>query len=373
MDNETEKIIIRGFYSTRGACIVNQRIWFTTCLNNYLCFIDIDKDDYIHIATELPEYGNNTDLYMKMLFYENFLILIPSTSNVITLYYLESKELKHIPIRNFIRSKDKKIANLQDSWFSSAFIYKGFLYLLPQFYPEFVSLNLENFQLSYYGKNELRKLSSNTIEDKYWFFRSISIDDKYAYSPLYNSNYICRYDLNMHTREYIQVPSDALISAAIKVQEGFLYSDRKEHCLKLFNQISKTENKIISIANCRISNEPCYTNIYRVGENIVYIPERSRFIYVINEQDFSNIYKLCICEGVDDNIAYAWLEDKNNIWFVCLDSQTIKHYNSNFECVKEIQIDQIEIKRKDINKHLSLINESDKFNLQDFLDVYIQI
>jgi len=134
--------------------------------------------------------------YIKVIEYENKLILVPCASDYIAIMDIDTSNFEFIKLKDI----DNGVNKDENYKFIDAFHHEDNVYFTPYMYPAIVSMNLKTKKLTYYNDcfdelNQLPKTTDNTL------FRQCIRVDNILYMPCMRSNVVVTFDMDTKSAE----------------------------------------------------------------------------------------------------------------------------------------------------------------------------
>ena len=180
-------------FKISNACYEGNRIWCTMFHDPNLYQIDLDSKE-LKVVTNILDEEDEVHSFIKILTYNDVLIFIQSTTNLLILMDRNTfhKERYKIPSTNKITPKlSQRFAN----WIT----YKDNLYIFGFDYNGIVKFNLKTRQLEIID-DFIKDLQVSNFNEEFCIYDYVQVDNK-LFMPMINANAVLKFDMNNDTTE----------------------------------------------------------------------------------------------------------------------------------------------------------------------------
>lgn len=169
-----------------GACVADDRLWFSLKKGNGLCSMDLDTGDAFYVTSIPGEDIFGTALYEDIKQCGCQLILIPGNAKEIAVYDMNTKEITKVPVQ----TEHLKYGDGYDGFgkFQSALVMDEWIYFVPRRFPAIVKMNARTFEM-FYLEDWIRDIFPYYRADRLFFRKDIVNDGNgmiYLTSLYYN-------------------------------------------------------------------------------------------------------------------------------------------------------------------------------------------
>lgn len=334
---------------------VDECFYYAAAELNLLCKYDLKKRK----ASIVSKIGKDSVFikraYRKLLLWRNKIVFIPYMGNKICLYNLQDCSWDEIIIRN------------QDIpyKFGIAEIYEDNIYVFGHYYPDLLKINLLNRIVQAYN------LFKNNSDFKIYFGLQGTLENNFLYVPLCRKKEI--FCLNMANGEFkfFTLNMNAKGITGICNQNGVFWGlDRSGSSIICWDKNFRCKEYDINRI-FQFGDRDIFTTIIKCGNTIVVGSSTRRDILCIKNEVIQAIQTDSPLLQIDNFDEY-----KN--FMVTLDGKVVfydEDFNKKDQLLLEfnkkdldIYIKEYEISIDDI-KYLAFINETEAFDLSDFLHV----
>lgn len=221
---------------TLDVCRVVDDLWFITRKTQLLCKYNM-KTDVMECVAEIPD-AKMASEYIKLVHYENKLILIPYMANAVCVYDMETGTFR----KDYFR--DEKV--IFQFWKGA--VYEHYLYLMPLRYPAIVRYDVLSGEFAYYTECVKDVYSQINDDESKHPFADWSVWNNMLFITSPRTNNILSFDMSTEEYTICKLGEETRKYAAIAADENDCWLQIYEDCsivrwnrktgeVKVYNQI----------------------------------------------------------------------------------------------------------------------------------------
>lgn len=259
---------------TQDVCRVGDDLWFITRKTQLLCKYNM-KTDVMECVAEIPD-AKWPD-YVKVVNFENELILVPGTANAVCVYDMET---------GTFRKDYFKYENVITKFVSGAVVYKHYVFLIPSFYPSIACYDVLTGEFTYYKEWVKEAYGRMNHEEERLPFTAFAVWEDVIYILSGRSNDV--FCFNMRTKESTIHSFDKISTryAGIAIDEKYCWIGKYKDC-SIFRW-NRDTGEVVEYCNIPKGFEYgdyAYTGFFPQEDNVYLLSESDGMLEMSKTED----------------------------------------------------------------------------------------
>lgn len=177
--------------------------WYTSFEDNGIYRTDIRTGE-TECIDRFSEESQRNMLYGSVVFFDNKLVAIPRFAKKIGIYNIAEKSIQYISF------KLPEGRNWRGGCFAAHAVFRNYIYMLGVRYPIILRLNMETYEVSYYGEwyTEVEPYIRPQESPIFFFTRDIYVEGSKFYAPLSCAGFVLCFDMEVGEASLIQVGNE---------------------------------------------------------------------------------------------------------------------------------------------------------------------
>ena len=315
-----------------GVCEDSNFTWFTVAYPNIIIRVDMRSNATRRFIID-PRSISNTDGYRFMHIVGDEIVLVPSNSDMITVFDKNTYRFKHVDLREFSRPKNENY--FVKVRFSCSFAYQDSVYMLGGFYPAIVKLDLKTSNITYYTEwvEEIDEMTENGDTCGHFGPGSV-VKDSVAYAPVACANALLQIGL---LDDSIKIRT---IDSGYKGYYSLASCAGSDYIWASSRHVSDSGSIICLDLSSETINRFCFPdskvdtlyNLVEFEDEIYAFPESGGHVYVID----NDTKTICIAEKLESVLV-------NNLAEICKTGYISPHFvgtdlyiTTSYDCCRHV-------------------------------------
>lgn len=329
VENETDEML---FY-VKDAVFDKTDVWFISVFTNVIYKMSLDTYKITEYAEVQKESNFGVNLFLRILKYENRIVLLPSGGRFIVNYNTDTKETDYIEIR----SEDERAS------FCTCYCWNDIVYLFPYFGNKIIKYDIKNNQVIF---EKCFKFNGTGIN--LGFYGDMEKNGQYIYGVKKNSSCIYKYNVETDECKLVEIDRNRKFCSIKRMGKNFVLLQNDSNNIILWDEVNGTIKEIKSESGIHDRKGFLYKNMVKVRDDLLYIfPYCSKNILRIKQMDEVEIVSVGNCGEYDFSKGGVYTcvqKNDDKIW-------AYSYYNNQWD-VMELNEEHIKSKKIEIEESM---------------------